>query len=158
MSMGWPVCGFAPTICAFCDTLGIARPIVYGHSMGGIVAMIYGARHRGHAAALILQSTFARFDLTCLVDGFRRFAGDAVAGLAERAGPALGARRSFRDAGGGGRSVRRRQRSVAVLPSPERQRTPVHHIGIRAYDGILASGGCRARGRRPFVTAEPAPR
>lgn len=34
---------------AFCDTVGVVGPIVLGHSMGGIVAMLYGARHPGHA-------------------------------------------------------------------------------------------------------------
>ena len=43
----------------FCDTLGIVRPIVYGHSLGGFVAMVYGARSPGHAGALVLQSTCA---------------------------------------------------------------------------------------------------
>jgi len=31
-----------------------ARPVVYGHSMGGFIAMLYGARHPGHATALVL--------------------------------------------------------------------------------------------------------
>jgi proline iminopeptidase len=74
----------ADDVRAFCDHLGIAKPIVYGHSMGGLVAMLYGARHPGHAAALVLQSTFARFDLARLVEGFRRFGGDDVAELARR--------------------------------------------------------------------------
>jgi pimeloyl-ACP methyl ester carboxylesterase len=69
---------------AFCDVLGIGRPIVLGHSMGGFVAMLYGARHPGHARGLILQSTMARFDLERLVEGFRDVAGDAVAALAGR--------------------------------------------------------------------------
>jgi pimeloyl-ACP methyl ester carboxylesterase len=69
---------------AFCDTVGIAKPVVYGHSMGGFVAMLYGARHPGHAAALVLQSTNARFDLTRLVEGFRRFGGDEAAEIARR--------------------------------------------------------------------------
>ena len=69
---------------AFCDTLGIVRPVVYGHSMGGFVAMLYGARHPGHAAALVLQSTCSRFDLDRAVEGFRRFGGDAVAEMARR--------------------------------------------------------------------------
>jgi pimeloyl-ACP methyl ester carboxylesterase len=68
----------------FCDVLGIARPVVLGHSMGGFVAMLYGARHPGHAGALILQSTMAKFDLGRLVAGFRSVAGGVVAGLAER--------------------------------------------------------------------------
>jgi pimeloyl-ACP methyl ester carboxylesterase len=74
----------ADDVRAFCDLLGIDKPIVYGHSMGGFVAMLYGARHPGHAAALVLQSTNARFDLARLVEGVRRFAGDEVADLARR--------------------------------------------------------------------------
>ena len=74
----------ADDVRAFCDVVGIARPIVFGHSMGGFVAMLYGARHPGHAAGLILQSTMARFDLARLVEGFRRVAGDEVAELAKR--------------------------------------------------------------------------
>jgi len=69
---------------AFCDALGIVKPVVLGHSMGGFVAMLYGIRHPGHAGGLILQSTFARFDLARLVEGFRRFGGDEVAELARR--------------------------------------------------------------------------
>lgn len=60
----------------FCDTVGIARPIVLGHSMGGPVVLLYGARHPGHAAGLVVQSGFARWDTPRLVEGFRRVAGD----------------------------------------------------------------------------------
>lgn len=74
----------ADDVRAFCDALGIARPIVFGHSMGGFVAMLYGARHPGHAAGLVLQSTCARFDVERLVDGFRRFGDDEIAELARR--------------------------------------------------------------------------
>ena len=74
----------ADDVRAFCDALGIERPIVYGHSMGGCVAMLYGVRHPGHAGALVLQSTMARFDLAQLVAGFRRFGGDELGDLAER--------------------------------------------------------------------------
>jgi pimeloyl-ACP methyl ester carboxylesterase len=68
----------------FCDALGIAKPVVLGHSMGGFVAILYAARHPGHAGALVLQSTMARFDLERLADGFRQVAGDEVAALARR--------------------------------------------------------------------------
>jgi pimeloyl-ACP methyl ester carboxylesterase len=80
----WSFQACADDLRAFCDALGIVRPVVYGHSMGGFVAMLHGARHPGHAGALVLQSTVARFDLARLVDGFRRFGGDAVAELARR--------------------------------------------------------------------------
>jgi pimeloyl-ACP methyl ester carboxylesterase len=74
----------ADDVRGFCDALGIARPVVFGHSLGGFVAMLYGARHPGHAGALVLQSTHGRFDLQRIVDGFRRAGGDEVAATAER--------------------------------------------------------------------------
>jgi pimeloyl-ACP methyl ester carboxylesterase len=69
---------------AFCDALGIARPVVFGHSMGGWIVLLYGARHPGHAGGLVLQGTMARFDLERLVEGFRRAGGDEVAEIARR--------------------------------------------------------------------------
>lgn len=69
---------------AFCDTLGIARPVVYGHSLGGYVAMVYAVRHLGHPEALVLQSTNARFDLARIVEAFRRAGGDEVAEIVAR--------------------------------------------------------------------------
>jgi proline iminopeptidase len=83
-STDWSLEVCADDVRAFCDTIGIAGPIVYGHSMGGFVAMLYAARHPGDAAALVLQSTCARFDLDRLVEGVRRVAGDDVAELARR--------------------------------------------------------------------------
>ena len=68
----------------FCDMVGIARPIVFGHSMGGPIVLLYGARHPGHAAGLVVQSGFARWDAPRMVEGFRRVAGDEVAEIAGR--------------------------------------------------------------------------
>jgi len=45
---------------AFCEVLGIVRPIVLGVSFGGIVAQAYATRHPEHPARLILVSTAAR--------------------------------------------------------------------------------------------------
>jgi proline iminopeptidase len=81
---GWSFEACADDLRAFCDTLGIARPVIFGHSMGGIIAMLLEARHLGRVGGLILQSTMARFDLDRLVAGFRRFAGDEVAALVRR--------------------------------------------------------------------------
>lgn len=80
----WSFATFADDVRAFCEVVGIAHPIVLGHSLGGCVAMLYGARHPGHPAALILQATMARFDLGRLVRAFRSVAGDEVAELARR--------------------------------------------------------------------------
>jgi pimeloyl-ACP methyl ester carboxylesterase len=74
----------ADDVRAFCDALGIERPIVFGHSMGGFVALLYAARFPGHAGALVAQSTHARTDLERLVDAVRGVAGDEVAELARR--------------------------------------------------------------------------
>ena len=74
----------ADDVRAFCDAVGIVRPIVAGHSMGGCVAMLYAIRHPGHASGLLLLSTMARLDLDRLTDGFRRIAGERVAELARR--------------------------------------------------------------------------
>lgn len=80
----WTLEACADDICTFCDTLGIERPIVLGHSMGGPIVLLYGARHPSHAAGLIVQSGFARWDPPRMVEGFRRVAGDEVAEIARR--------------------------------------------------------------------------
>jgi len=74
----------ADDVRAFCDALGIAKPVVYGHSLGGFIALVYGARHPGHAGALILQSTTARFDVRELVERYRGLGGHRMAETVER--------------------------------------------------------------------------
>jgi proline iminopeptidase len=74
----------ADTVRDFCDAVDISRPIVLGHSLGGFVALVYAIRHPEHPAGLVLQSTFARFDLERIVEDFRRAGGDEVAEIARR--------------------------------------------------------------------------
>lgn len=74
----------ADDVRAFCDALGIVRPIVLGHSMGAPIVLLYAARHPGHAAGVIVQSGFARWDHERMVEGFRRAAGDEIAAIAAR--------------------------------------------------------------------------
>jgi pimeloyl-ACP methyl ester carboxylesterase len=69
---------------AFATPLGIGKPVVYGHSLGAMVALVYAARHPGHAGALVLQSAMGQLDLGRIVEGFRRAEGDGVAAIAER--------------------------------------------------------------------------
>lgn len=80
----WTFEACADDIRMFGDALGLDRPIVFGHSMGGPVVLLYGARHPGHAGGLIVQSGFARWDPPRMVEGFRRVAGDEVAAIAQR--------------------------------------------------------------------------
>ncbi|MEN8238384.1 MAG: alpha/beta hydrolase [Actinomycetota bacterium] len=80
----WDLIGAGDDIRGFCDVLGITSPVVLGHSFGGPVVASYGSRHPGHASALVLQSTFARFDLTRVVEDFRRLGGEKIAEIVRR--------------------------------------------------------------------------
>jgi proline iminopeptidase len=80
----WSLEACADDVRALCDALGIERPIVLGHSMGGPIVLLYGARHPGHAGGLVVQSGFARWDMSRMVEAFRRVAGDEVAAIAGR--------------------------------------------------------------------------
>jgi proline iminopeptidase len=89
---GWSFERCADDLRTFCDLLGVERPVILGHSMGGFVAMLYGIRHPGRAGGLVLSSTNARFDLERLVEGVRLRTDDAVAEIARRSygGDAVG--------------------------------------------------------------------
>lgn len=66
----WTLAQWGEDVRAFAEALGIVKPIVVGHSFGGMVAQAYATAHPEHAAALILSSTTARFDYA---DRLRRF-------------------------------------------------------------------------------------
>lgn len=83
-TQGWSLELCADDIRHFCDLVGIGAPVVLGHSLGGPIALLYGARHPGHAAGLGILSGFARWDPSRLVEAFRRVAGDEVADFARR--------------------------------------------------------------------------
>ena len=53
----WTLEQWAEDIHLFCEALSIENPILMGHSMGGIVAMLYATRYPDHPAKLILSST-----------------------------------------------------------------------------------------------------
>jgi proline iminopeptidase len=80
----WSFAACADDLPPLCEALGITNPIVYGHSLGGFVAIEYAIRHPGHAGGLVLDSTCAHFDTRRLVEGMRRVGGDEVADIAER--------------------------------------------------------------------------
>jgi proline iminopeptidase len=58
----WTLAQWGDDIRAFCDALGIEKPIVFGQSFGGMVAQSYATRHPEHPRALVLSSTAARMD------------------------------------------------------------------------------------------------
>jgi proline iminopeptidase len=86
----WSLRQWADDVYAFCEALGIERPIVLGTSFGGYVAMVYAIRYPKHAAKLILVSTSARGTAiparqVNMRAGFERVAGKAAAQVAQKA-------------------------------------------------------------------------
>ena len=79
----WSLERCADDVAAVCDQLGIDKPVVVGHSMGGPIALMYAARHPGHVGGVVVLCGFASWDHRRLVDGFRSVAGDEVAALAD---------------------------------------------------------------------------
>jgi pimeloyl-ACP methyl ester carboxylesterase len=82
----WNLAQWADDVHGFCQALGIVRPIVYGASFGGIVAMAYATRHPQHPGKLVLVSTSAQgaAHAAAKVDMFGRLGGPAARELARR--------------------------------------------------------------------------
>ena len=69
--VNWTLPQWGDDVRAFCDALGIERPIVYGVSFGGFVAQSYATRHPDHPGKLVLCSTSAKQELPMVLDAFR---------------------------------------------------------------------------------------
>ena len=80
----WTLDQWGDDVKSLCDVLGIARPIVFGQSFGGMVAQSYLTRHPGHAAGVIVSSSAARMDFQVTFDLFERKGGKEVRAVAER--------------------------------------------------------------------------
>ena len=82
----WTLAQWADDLVAFCDALGIIKPVVYGASFGGMVAMAYATRHPAHPAKLVLVSTSAQATshTHAKVAMFARLGGAAAGDLARR--------------------------------------------------------------------------
>lgn len=96
----WTLDQWGDDIDALCGVLGIARPIVYGASFGGMVAQAYATRHPEKVGALILAHTAAKVDFETMFATFARLGGP-VAEAAARAywtGPTPERRLAYRDA------------------------------------------------------------
>jgi len=66
---------WADDVPAFCEALGIERPIVLGVSFGGFVAQAYAIRHPQHPRALVLCNTAARAREDRALAAFQRLGG-----------------------------------------------------------------------------------
>jgi pimeloyl-ACP methyl ester carboxylesterase len=80
----WSLAQWGDDVRAFCDALGIEKPVVLGNSFGGMVAMAYATRHPDHPGKLILSSTSARHRLDRVLDAFERLGGPEAREAARR--------------------------------------------------------------------------
>jgi pimeloyl-ACP methyl ester carboxylesterase len=71
----WTLEQWAEDVHSFCQALSIVDPIVMGHSLGGIVAMIYAMRYPDHPFKLILSSTSTQPVGECSFAVFDRLGG-----------------------------------------------------------------------------------
>jgi proline iminopeptidase len=71
-------------VAAFCDALGIEKPVVVGSSFGGFVAMSYAGRHPDHPSKLVLDSTSARLVIDRMFPVFERLGGAGAVDAAKR--------------------------------------------------------------------------
>ena len=80
----WTLAQWGDDIHAFCQALGIDKPVVFGQSFGGMVAMSYAARHPEAPSRLIFSSTAGNMDWDAIYDAFERLGGPEARTLAER--------------------------------------------------------------------------
>ncbi len=80
----WTLAQWGDDVRAFCDALGIVKPIVLGQSFGGMVAQAYATRHPDHPRALILSSTAARMDFPASMKIFEAKGGASALESAKR--------------------------------------------------------------------------
>jgi proline iminopeptidase len=80
----WTLAQWGDDVHAFCQALAIEKPVVYGLSFGGMVAMSYAARHPEHPAKLVLASTAAKMDLDATYQAMERLGGPEARRIATR--------------------------------------------------------------------------
>lgn len=93
----WYLRTWVDDVKAFCDTVGIEKPIVLGTSFGGFVAMAYASRYPDHPAKVILNTTSGKWRQDRVLATFERLGGKEVADAARRMleKPELGAMADF---------------------------------------------------------------
>ena len=80
----WTLDQWADDLRMLCDTLGIERPVVFGTSFGGFVALNYAARHPEHPGKLIVSSTTSKIHLDRSLGMFEQLGGPEARAVAER--------------------------------------------------------------------------
>lgn len=72
----------ADDVAALCTAMGIERPIIFGHSVGGYVALTLALRHPHQVGGLLLANAAARFDLPASLAMLERLHGPVARHIA----------------------------------------------------------------------------
>ncbi len=80
----WNLAQWGDDVRDFCDALGIEKPVVFGNSFGGMVAMAYATRHPDHPGKLVLSSTTAKSRFDRVFGAFERLGGPEARDAAKR--------------------------------------------------------------------------
>jgi proline iminopeptidase len=79
----WTLAQWGDDVHGFCRALGIEKPVVYGLSFGGMVAMSYAARHPEAPSKLVFSSTAGRMDLPATYAMMEQLGGAEARRIAE---------------------------------------------------------------------------
>ncbi|MBV9538281.1 MAG: alpha/beta hydrolase [Acidisphaera sp.] len=78
----WTLAQWGDDVRAFCDALGIEKPIVLGYSFGGMVAQAYATRHPEHPGKLVFYSTSPKVERDESLAVFARLGGERARAVA----------------------------------------------------------------------------
>jgi len=79
----WTLARWGDDVHDFCGALGIEKPVVYGLSFGGMVAMSYAQRHPDAPEKVVFASTAGRMDLPATYEAMERLGGPEARRIAE---------------------------------------------------------------------------
>ena len=80
----WNLAQWGDDVKGLCDALGIEKPVVFGQSFGGMVAISYATRHPGHASKVVFSSTAARMHFDETLGIFESRGGNEARAIADR--------------------------------------------------------------------------
>ena len=78
----WHIDQWADDVAMFCRALGIEKPILLGHSFGGIVALATAVRHPELASGLVILASAANVQRDAVIARFGELGGPDAAGAA----------------------------------------------------------------------------
>ncbi|HEX4746806.1 MAG TPA: alpha/beta hydrolase [Gaiellaceae bacterium] len=79
----WNLDVWIDDVAGLCDVLGIEKPVVFGHSFGGMVALGIAIRHPDLPGKLIVSNSAAKFRPDRALDMFERLGGGEARSVAE---------------------------------------------------------------------------